>query len=205
MDNPMFNISYGLYIVSTKADDKDNGCICDTLMQVTSEPNQICVCLNKEDYTCHLLLKSGVFTASIISEKADMSLFKRFGFQSGRSVEKFQDFKAIRRMANGTLAITEGTNAFISAKVSNTMDLGSHILFIASVTDTGIISNEPSATYAYYQKYIKTKGQKAAENSGKTIWECKICGYEYDGEEIPNDFICPICLAPASEFEKVTK
>lgn len=201
----MYNIPYGLYVVTANADGRDNGCISNTLQQVTSTPNQVSVCLNKSNLTTEMILKTGVFTASIISEKADFSLFKRFGFQSGRDVDKFKDFTACRRVANGTMAITEGTNAFISVKVSQTIDLGTHIMFIGEVTEMATLSDVPSATYSYYQEYIKPKPEAVGKtDDGKTVWRCRICGYEYVGEELPEDFICPICKHPASDFEKIS-
>lgn len=203
MENPMFKITYGLYIVTVNSGDRDNGCVSNTFQQVTSQPNQVSICLNKSSLTCEMALVSKVITVSIISEKADFSLFQRFGFQSGRDVDKFKDFTACRRVANGTLAVTEGTNAFISMKVSRTEDLGTHIMFIGEVTEDGNISS--SASYSYYLEHIKPKpAPSEAVASGHTVWRCKVCGYEYIGDELPEDFTCPICKHPASDFEKVT-
>lgn len=204
MDNTMFKIPYGLYVITTNYDGRDNGMISNTLQQVTVNPNQVTVCLNKDGLTCEMIQKSGVFTASIISEKVDFSLFKHFGFQSGRQVDKFKDFTDCKRVANGTMAITSGTNAFISAKVVNTVDLGTHLMFIAEVTEMETLTDVPSATYSYYQQHIKPQPQPTeASKSNDTVWRCKVCGYEYVGEEIPADFICPICKHPAADFEKV--
>ncbi len=204
MGNPMFDIPYGLYIVTANVDGRDNGCVSNTLQQVTATPNQVSVCLNKSNLTTEMIQKTGLFTASIISQKADFSLFKHFGFQSGRDVDKFKDFTACKRVANGTMAITEGTNAYISVKVSQTVDLGTHLMFIGEVTDMDTISDVPSATYSYYQEHIKPKPQPISkEEAGHTVWRCKVCGYEYIGDELPADFTCPICKHPASDFEKV--
>lgn len=201
----MYAISYGLFIVTSRRGDFDNGCITNTVAQVTSEPNRISVAVNKANYTCGMILDSGVFTASVISQDANFSLFQRFGFQSGKdvSVDKFEAFGKVKRLANGTLAVTEGTNAWITAKVEQTIDLGSHILFIAEVTDMDILSEAPSATYAYYQSDIKPKPEKKETKDGKTVWRCTVCGYEYIGDELPADFICPTCKHPASDFEKL--
>ena len=196
----MYSISYGLFVLTTRVGDRDNGCITNTVAQVTSEPNRVSVAVNKANYTCEMIKESGCFTASIISQDADFSLFKRFGFQSGRDVDKFDGFSATQRASNGTLIVTEGTNAWISAKVEQTIDLGTHMLFIGAVTDMDVLSDVPSATYTYYQEHIKPKPE---EKKGKTVWRCKICGYEYEGEDLPEDFICPICKHPASDFEKV--
>lgn len=198
----MYSISYGLFVVTANRDGKDNGCITNTVAQVTSEPNRISVAVNKGNYTCEMIRDSGCFTASVISQAADFSLFKRFGFQSGRDADKIEGFSATQRAENGTLIVTEGTNAWISARVEQTIDLGTHMLFIATVTDMDVISEEPSATYTYYQEHIKPKPE-AKKVEGKTVWRCKICGYEYEGEELPEDFICPICKHPAEDFEKV--
>lgn len=200
----MYAISYGLFVVTARTGEKDNGCITNTVAQVTSEPNRISVAVNKNNYTCGMILESGCFTASVIAQNATFDLFKRFGFQSGRDVNKFEGYGATQRAENGTLIVTEGTNAWISAKVEQSIDLGSHVLFIASVTDMEVLSDVPSATYSYYQDQIKPKPEAVGKTpEGKTIWRCRICGYEYVGEELPEDFICPICKHPASDFEKV--
>lgn len=204
MGNPMYDIPYGLYIVTANLDGRDNGCVSNTLQQVTVTPNQVSVCLNKSNLTTEMIQKTGIYTASIISQKADFSLFKHFGFQSGRNVDKFKDFTACKRVANGTMAITEGTNAFISVKVSQTIDLGTHIMFIGEVTEMEELSAVPSITYSYYQEHIKPKPQPVAKTEdGHTVWRCKVCGYEYIGDELPVDYTCPICKHPAADFEKV--
>lgn len=204
MENPMFNIPYGLFVVTAVENGRDNGCITNTLQQVTVSPNQVSVCLNKSNLTTEMIQRTGVLTASIIDQKADFSLFKRFGFQSGRTVDKFKDFDGCKRVANGTMAITDGTNTFISVKVSQSIALGTHIMFIGEVTEMEVLSSVPSATYSYYQENIKPKLQQpSATEAGHTVWRCKICGYEYIGDELPADYICPICKHPASDFEKV--
>jgi rubrerythrin len=163
------------------------------------------VALNKGNLTTELIQRSRRFTASILSEAADFELFKHFGFQSGRTVDKFADFTDCRRVANGTMAIMRGTNAFISADVEQAIDLGTHMLFVGLVTEMEVLADVPSATYNYYQQYIKPKPQPVGQTAeGKTIWRCSICGYEYVGEELPEDFTCPICKHPASDFVKVT-
>ncbi len=204
MSNPLFNIQYGLFVITTCDNGQDNGCISNTVAQVTAQPNRISVALNKGNFTTELIQRSGRFTASIISEAADFELFKHFGFQSGRTVNKFADFTDCRRVCNGTFAITRGTNAFISADVEQAIDLGTHMLFIGLVTEMEVLADVPSATYNYYQSNIKPKPQPVGKTAeGKTIWRCSICGYEYVGEELPDDFICPICKHPASDFVKV--
>lgn len=200
----MFKIPYGLYVVTTNVDGRDNGCISNTLAQVTASPNQVSLCICKQNLTCEMIEKSGIFTASVISEKVFFSLFQRFGFQSGRQVDKFKDFTGCERVANGTLAVTEGTNAYISAKVDKTVDLGTHMMFIGEVTEMKTLSDVPSATYCYYQEHIKPKPQPSSDvQNGHTVWRCKVCGYEYVGDELPDGFVCPVCKHPASDFEKV--
>ena len=200
----MFNISYGLYVLTANLDGKDNGCIINTVTQVTSDPNQISIAVNKLNHTRDMIAASKKFTASIISQNADFELFKRFGFQSGKNVDKFAGFTAAQRGANEAMIINEGTNAYIAGWVTQEIDLGTHSLFIARVTDMDVLNDTPAATYAYYHQNIKPKPQALAPSkSGKTIWRCKICGYEYEGDELPADFICPLCKHPASDFERV--
>ena len=201
----MYNLSYGLFVLSARQDGKDNGCIINTASQVTTEPNQITIAVNKLNLTHDMVAATKKFTVSILSEQADFSLFKRFGFQSGRDADKFLMFDGKKRVANETLAVTQGTNGYISAYVTQQIDVGTHTLFLASVTDMDTFSDVPSATYAYYQSSIKPKPQPVAKTSeGKTVWRCRVCGYEYVGEELPEGFICPICKHPASDFEKVS-
>ena len=202
----MYKLSYGLFVLTAKRGEKDNGCITNTAIQVTSEPNRISIAVNKANYTHNMVLETGKFNVSIISEKADFDLFKHFGFQSGRDVDKFADFTDCARAENGIFYITKGTNAVISAEVEQSIDLGSHTLFIAKVTDLMVLDAASSATYEYYQNNIKPKPQAVGTTpTGQTIWRCRICGYEYVGEELPEDFICPLCKHPASDFEKVVK
>ena len=202
----MYKLSYGLFVLTAKRREKDNGCITNTAIQVTSEPNRISIAVNKANYTHDMVLETGKFNVSIISEKADFDLFKHFGFQSGRDVDKFADFTDCARAENGIFYITKGTNAVISAEVEQCIDLGSHTLFIAKVTDLMVLDAASSATYEYYQNNIKPKPQAVGTTpTGQTIWRCRICGYEYVGEELPEDFICPLCKHPASDFEKVVK
>ena len=203
--NAMHNISYGLYIVTSKTY-KDNGCISNTAVQVTSNPNRVSITINKANLTHDMIMESGVLTVSILSEKATFGLFDRFGLKSGRDVDKFDGFTASRRAANGTLYITRGTNAYISGKVYQTIDLGTHTMFIFDVEESEVFNDDPSVTYAYYQSNIKPKPKAVGETpTGQTIWRCTVCGYEYVGEELPDDFECPLCHHPKSDFVKVMK
>lgn len=197
--NCMRALSYGLFVVTAREGEKDNGCITNTVQQLTTTPNVISLAVNKDNYTHGMIERTGVFNVSVISEKADFSLFKHFGFQSGATVDKAQGYNHFIRSENGLYYVTEGVNAFMSAKVINTVDLGTHTLFIAEVTDGATLDSAPSATYAYYHSNIKPKPQKPK----KTVWRCKICGYEYEGEELPADYTCPLCKHPAEDFEKI--
>ncbi len=200
----LFNVQYGLFVLSSKSETKDNACIINTVTQVTANPERISIAVNKLNYTHDLITASKKFTVSIISEAANFELFKHFGFQSGKNVDKFANFDKVQRTANGTLAITEGTNSFISGNVINSVDAGTHTIFIADVVDMEKFNDIPSTTYNFYQKNIKPKPAPVGKTEdGKTIWRCTICGYEYIGEELPADFICPICKHPATDFEKI--
>lgn len=202
----MHKLSYGLFVLTAKEGEKDNGCIINTAIQAASEPNQMSICVNKANYTHDMIMRTGSFTVSVISQKADFDLFKHFGFQTGREVDKFADFNACGRGQNGIYYVTQGTNAYISVKVDKTEDLGSHTMFVGEITDMEVLSDDLSATYEYYMKNIKPKPQEVGKTEdGQTIWRCTICGYEYVGEELPDDFICPLCKHPASDFEKVIK
>ena len=209
MDNKaMFKLSYGLFVLTAKRDDKDNGCITNTAIQVTSEPNRIAVAVNKANYTHDMVMDTKKFNVSILSEKASFDTFKHFGFQSGRDVDKFAGYSACKRSSNGLMYVTEGTNAYISVDVEQTVDLGTHTLFIGAVTDMEVLADTPSATYTYYQENIKPKPEAKKDDAnalppGMHKWRCKICGFEYIGETLPDDYICEICKHPASDFELV--
>ena len=199
--NAMFKLSYGLFVLTARDGDKDNGCIINTASQVTSEPNRITIAVNKNNYTHDMIRKTGTFNVSVLSQDVTFDTFRHFGFQSGRDTDKFADFRDAERSANGLLYVTKGANALISGRVIEEKEFETHTLFIAEVTECRVLSDEPSVTYAYYFEHIKPKPQPAAEK--QTGWVCKICGYVYEGEELPADFICPLCKHPASDFEKM--
>ena len=204
MKNPkaMYALSYGLFVLTTRVGEKDNGCIINTAMQVTTDPNRIIITVNKSNYTHDLVAQAGVFTLSVLSEKAAFSTFQRFGFQSGRDVDKFAGFEAETvRGDNGILRVTKGVCAWLSAKVVSTLDLGTHTLFLADVEDGDVLSADPAVTYTYYQANIKPKPQAPAAPTAKKRWVCTVCGYVYEGDFLPADFICPWCKHPASDFE----
>lgn len=199
----MYKLSYGLFVLTSAFEGKDTGCIINTGIQVTSEPNQISIAVNKANFTNEVIEKSGVFNLSILSQAASFDTFSHFGFQSGRDVDKFAGYSNCKRSANGLYYVTNGTNAYISATVKQSIDLGSHMLYIAAVDGMEVLSDDPSATYEYYQSDIKPKPEQQA-SSGKTAWRCKVCGYIYEGEELPEEFVCPLCKHSASDFEKIT-
>ena len=207
MDNKaLYKLSYGLFILSASENGKDNACIINTAIQAASDPNQLSICVNKGSYTHDMIMRTGKFVVSVLSEEASFDLFKHFGFQSGKDTDKFSDFDACSRDESGVLYVTEGTNAYIAVTVTKTEDLGSHTMFIGEITNMEVLSDAPSTTYAYYLENIKPKPQPTTNTAaGKTIWRCRICGYEYVGEELPADFICPICKHPASDFEKIVQ
>ena len=191
-------IGYGLYVL-TANDEKDNGCIINTVMQVTSNPLQIAIAINKRNYTTAMIQKTRKFNISVLSEKADFNIYKHFGYQSGKDVNKFENFSDTKRSPNGVLYITSGTNAYMSAYVQQEIDLGTHFLFIGQLVASENLSDDKSATYEYYQNNVKPK----PETNNKKGWRCKICGYIYEGEELPADYICPICKHGAVDFEKL--
>lgn len=200
----MYKLSYGLFVLTAKDEEKDNGCIINTAIQASSMPNQLSICVNKANLTHDMIVKTGKFTVSVISQDAGFDLFKHFGFQSGKDVDKFKNFEKCKRGENSIYYITEGTNAYISVNVSKTEDLGSHTMFIGEITDMEVLSETPSVTYDYYLKNIKPQPENVGTTTdGKTIWRCTICGYEYVGEELPEDFVCPLCKHLASDFEKI--
>ena len=205
----MFKLSYGLFVCTAKRGDKMNGCITNTAMQVASEPNRISIAINKANYTHDMVKETGLCNISVISNDAKFELFKHFGFQSGRDVDKFGADYASENYAiaeNGIPYITAGTNAYFSLKVEQEVDLGSHTMFICEPVFMTVLSDTSSCTYEYYQNNIKPKPQAVGTTpKGETIWRCTICGYEYVGEELPDDFICPICKHPKSDFEKIVR
>jgi len=205
MDNKaMYRLSYGLFVLTAKDGDKENGCITNTAVQVASEPNQISFAVNKANYTHDMVMKTGKCNISVISEAADFELFKHFGFQSGRDVDKFANFSDRKYAENGIPYITKGTNAYFSIDVKQTVDLGSHTLFIGVPTAMEVLDGTASATYSYYQDNIKPRPQAVGTTpEGKVVWRCRICGYEYVGEDLPDDFICPLCKHGKEDFERV--
>ena len=208
--NSMHKLTYGLFALFTNDGKRDNACIVNTVMQLSSSPMTISVCVNKSNYTCETIQKTGIFNASVLDESVPFDVFKRFGFASGRDTDKLSDFDDVMRSENMLLHLDRYTNAFISGKVISEVDCGTHILFIAEVTEAKTFDKGgKSVTYAYYFDNIKPKAPKSPADDKKPEekkivgWRCKICGYVYDGAELPSDFVCPWCKHPASDFEPI--
>ncbi len=197
-NSALYNIGYGLYVVSVNDGNKDTGCIVNTVVQVTSTPLQVAVTVNKANYTHDVIAEKGVMNVNCLSTSAPFSLFTNFGFQSGRDADKFANV-SFKRSENGLAVLEKNVNAFMSLSVTQALDLGTHTMFICTVTEADVLSKEESITYAYYHKNVKPKpGQKLEPVKG---YICKICGYVYEGEELPADFVCPICKHGAEDFE----
>ncbi len=195
----LHKLSYGLFVLSARDGDKDNACIVNTVTQIAEKPKTIGVSVNKANYTHDMIKKTKLFNVSILTEEAPFRIFQQFGFQSGKNVDKFADYDAKARAENGLYYLTECANALLSCKVISVIDCGSHSLFIAELTQAKTLSAVPSVTYAYYFANIKPKPKKA--QAAKKGFVCKICGYVYEGETLPPDFICPICKHGAEDFE----
>ncbi|MBP3728743.1 MAG: flavin reductase [Lachnospiraceae bacterium] len=199
----MFKIGYGLYVVTSHDGQKDNGCIVNTVVQLTSSPNRVAVCINKQNYTHHIVEQTGKLNLNCLSVEAPFSVFQEFGFVSGRAADKFAG-KKVNRSDNGLVYLDQYINAYLSLRVEEHKDMGTHGLFICSVTESKVISQAESMTYSYYQSNVKPRPPKAGEGEAKKKgWVCSVCGYVYEGEDLPEDFICPLCKHGASDFEKL--
>ena len=194
----LFRIGYGLYVVTSNDGKKDNGLIVNTVTQLTDTPNRVAVNINKENYSHHIIKQTGVMNVNCLSVDAPFSVFQQFGFQTGRSVDKFAGQK-ICRSDNGLVFLDKYINAFMSLKVEQYVDLGTHGMFICQVTEARVMSDQDTMTYTYYQKHVKPQ----PETEGKKGFVCKVCGYIYEGDELPEDFICPLCKHGAIDFEPI--
>ena len=210
----LFNISYGLFVLVARQGEKDNACIINVAQQVTSDPLQLMICVNKQNLTHDMILRTLKFNLCPLSEEATMKPFQHFSFQSGRTVDKFAECETELRTDNGLRYLPKYINSVISCVVTKSIDLGSHTMFIAMPMEAKVLSDSPSITYAYYQQHIKPSprlevgGQNGSDlkpqTSGlKKKWVCEVCGYVYEGDELPADFICPWCKHPASDFKPV--
>ncbi len=195
----LFSIGYGLYVVTSNDGKKDNGLIVNTVVQLTDNPFRVMVSINKDNYSHHVISQTGIMNVNCLNVDAPFKVFKQFGFQSGRNADKFKGEKEILRSDNGLVFLSQYINAFFSLKVEDYKDLGTHGMFICSVTEARVINDVPTMTYTYYQKNVKPKPQ----TEGKKGFVCKVCGYIYEGETLPDDFICPLCKHGASDFEPI--
>ena len=199
MDTQALNkISYGLYVLTAADGGKLNGCIINTLSQVTVDPLRVSVAVNKLNFTCDMIASSGQFNVSMLDESADFSVFKHFGFQSGRDTDKFAGYEH-STAENGIPYLARNTCAYLSGKVVQSIDLGTHMLFIADVTAAEVLSDKAPMTYAYYHANVKPKPAAAPAADSGERWICNICGYIYEGH-LPDDFICPLCKHGAADF-----
>ena len=194
----LFKIGYGLYVVTSNDGKKDNGLIVNTVTQVTDTPNRVAVTINKQNYSHHVIKQTGIMNVNCLSTAAPFKVFETFGFQSGRTVDKFADCTPLRS-DNGLVFLPRYINAFMSLKVEQYVDFGTHGMFICSITEARVISNAETMTYTYYQNNVKPKPQ----TEGKKGFVCKICGYIYEGDVLPDDFICPLCKHGAADFEPI--
>ena len=194
----LFNIGYGLYVITSNDGKKDNGLIVNTVTQVTNSPNRIAVCINKQNYSHHVIKQTGIMNVNCLSVEAPFSVFETFGFQSGRNADKFANCEKLRS-DNGLVFLSKYINSFMSLKVEQYIDMDTHGMFICSITEARVISDKETMTYTYYQNNVKPK----PETDGKKGWVCKICGYVYEGEDLPEDFICPLCKHGAADFEPI--
>ena len=194
----LFRIGYGLYVVTSNDGKKDNGLIVNTVIQLTDTPNRVAVNINKANYSHHVIKQTGVLNVNCLSTEAPFSVFQQFGFQTGRSVDKFSG-QTVHRSDNGLVFLDKYINAFMSLKVEDYVDLGTHGMFICSVTEARVMSNQETMTYTYYQNNVKPK----PETEGKKGFVCKVCGYIYEGDELPADYICPLCKHGAADFEPI--
>lgn len=196
--NALFNIGYGLYVVTSNDGKKDNGLIVNTVTQVTNTPNRVAVTISKENYSHHVIKNTGIMNVNCLSVEAPFKVFEVFGFQSGRNVNKFVDCEP-KRSDNGLVVLPKYINSYMSLKVEDYVDLGTHGMFICSVTESGVVSEAETMTYSYYHANVKPK----PETEGKKGWVCKICGYVHEDENLPDDFICPWCKHGAVDFEPI--
>lgn len=196
--NSLFNIGYGLYVITTNDGSKDNGLIVNTVSQVTNTPNRLAVTINKQNYSYHVIKQTGKMNVNCLSVEAPFKVFETFGFQSGRNVDKFAGIN-VKRSDNGLVYLDKYINSFISLKVDSYVDLDTHGMFICSITEARVLSDKETMTYTYYQKNVKPKPATTVKKG----FVCKICGYIYEGDALPDDFICPLCKHGASDFEPI--
>ena len=219
--NALFQIGYGLYLVSANENGKDNACIVNTVMQVTQNPIRLLVSISNQNLTHDMVKNTGKMTISVLTEKTPFSVYSHFGYQSGRKVDKFEDFEDVTRCANGCYRLNRNSSAYFCGKVCDSFTLDTHTMFLVDVEDADIVSSQTPVTYDFYQKYVKqpykpvvkkpeptkaaseSQTEDGAKKTEINSYVCKICGYVYERESLPEDYICPICKHGASDFEKL--
>jgi flavin reductase (DIM6/NTAB) family NADH-FMN oxidoreductase RutF len=194
----LFNIGYGLYVVTCRDGEKDNGLIVNTVTQVTNTPNRVAVTINKENYSHHIIKQTGLMNVNCLDTSAPFAVFEQFGFQSGRVMDKFAG-QEILRSDNGLAFLPRNINSFLSLKVEQYVDLGTHGMFICAVTEARVMSNVETMTYTYYQEHLNPQ----PETEGKKGYVCKVCGWVYEGDTLPDDIVCPLCKHGAADFEPI--
>lgn len=195
----MFRLTYGLFALSAREEGRDNACVINTCMQVEERPGRLAIAVYKGGLTHDMIAKTGRFAVSVLTEEAPLALFERFGFQSGRDKDKLAGFTAFARGVDGLIYLTENANARFNCRVTQAVDCGDHTLFVGDVEESAVLSDAPSMSYGFYREHVKPA--PAAEK--KTGWVCKVCGYVYEGETLPEDFVCPLCKHGAADFEKI--
>ena len=195
----LYNLSYGMYLLTTREEGKDYGCIINTAVQVARDPDRIAISVQNDNKTCEVLKRTELFNLSAVTADAPFDLFRQFGMQSARDVEKFRGYPGIDRASNTLPILSQYGNMYLSVYVTDTVDLGSHTLFIGELLDGQVLNGKPSCTYAHYHAEIKPKPKKAETKQ----WECRICGYVYEGEEVPDDYKCPLCQHGKEDFVPV--
>ncbi len=217
-EKALYQIGYGLYLVAANENGKDNACIVNTVMQVTQNPIRLLVSISNQNMTHDMIKNTGRLTVSVLTEKTSFSVYSHFGYQSGKKVDKFEDFEDVTRCANGCYRLNRNSSAYFCGTVSESFVLDTHTVFLVEVTDADVVSSQVPVTYDFYQKYVKQPYKPAAKKSDKeeknansdnaektatNSYVCKICGYVYEGESLPEDYICPICKHGATDFEKL--
>lgn len=211
----LFQIGYGLYLVAANENGKDNACIVNTVMQVTQNPVRLLVSISNQNLTHDMVKNTGKLTLSVLTEKTPFAVYSHFGYQSGKNIDKFEEFDDVTRCANGCYRLNRNSSAYFCGTVCDSFVLDTHTMFLVDVTDADIVSTQTPVTYDFYQKYVKqpykpsvkkTNAQDtSAESDSKTTnsYVCKICGYVYEGDSLPEDYICPICKHGAGDFTLV--
>ena len=222
-EKALFQIGYGLYLVAANENGKDNACIVNTVMQVTQNPIRLLVSISNQNLTHDMVKETGKLTISVLTENTPFSVYRHFGYQSGKNMDKFEDFEDVTRCANGCYRLNRNSSAYFCGTVCESFALDTHTMFLVEVTDADIVSSQTPVTYDFYQKYVKQPYKPVAKKSGavKTnaddingagkegseakinSYVCKICGYVYEGEPLPDDFVCPWCKHGAADFEKI--